>query len=70
MEESIEELFVIGQKVMSIGSSWRAGELCKVTGVMLKSVWVKAIDGWLFLRRKDHMVIEAQQYTVKHRTDE
>ena len=45
------------------------GDLYEVTYVMLKRVWVMAIDGALFLKRKQHVVIEAPLRNVKYQTD-
>ena len=52
-----------------IGGSWRVGDLCEVTDMRLKSVWVMVVDGALFLKRVHHMVIELKLHNVKHETD-
>ena len=52
-----------------IGGSQRVGDLCEVTDVTLKSVWIMALDSTLFLKRKQHVVIESPLYNVKHETD-
>ena len=52
-----------------ISGSQRVEDLCEVTDVTLKSVWVMAVDGVLFLKIKQHMVIESPLHNVKHKTD-
>ena len=56
---------------MIIGGSQRVGDLCEVTDVTLKSVWVMDIDidGVLLLKRKQHVVIESPLCNFKHETE-
>ena len=69
MEEIVEGMFMIGQWLRIIGGSRRMGDLCEVTDVTLKSVWVMALDGALFLNIKQHVVIESPLHNIKHETD-
>ena len=52
-----------------IGGRHRKGELCEVTNMTAKCVWVKAYDGAIFLKRKNHVIVESQAHTLK-REDE
>ena len=52
-----------------IGESQRVGGLCEFTDVTIKSIWVMAVDGVLFLKIKQDVVIEPLLYNVKHETD-
>ena len=67
--ETLEFFFMKGQKVRVIGGHRRKGELCEVTDVRAKCVWVKAYDGAIFLKRKNHVVVESQAHMLK-REDE
>ena len=69
IEESVEMMFLIGQRVMIIGGSQRGGDLYDVAGMLLKRVWFKTFNGRLFLERKHRVVVEVQWYTIKHETD-
>ena len=64
-DESLAVTFVAWQKVRIIGGRRRKGELCTVVSMTLKSVWVKAYDGCIFFKRKHHVVVESQAYTLK-----
>ena len=64
-DESLAVTFVAGQKVRIIGGRRRKGELCTVVSMTLKSVWVEAYDGCIFLKRKHDIVVESQAYTLK-----
>ena len=69
VEKRVEWMFLIGKRVIIIGRSQRVGDLCEVTDVMHKSAWVMAVDDALFLKRKQHVVIESSLHNVKHETD-
>ena len=62
-------MFMTGQRVRIIGGSQRAGDLFKVTDVMLKSVCVMALDGVLFVKRKQRVVIESLFHIVNRETN-
>ena len=64
-EGSLETTFAVGQKVRIIGGHRRKGELCEVINMTPKSVWVKAYDGSIFLKRMHHVVVESQAHTLK-----
>ena len=65
----LQQSLDIGQRVKIIGGSWRVGDLCEVTDVKLKSVWVIDVDGTLFLKKKYRMVIESPLPNAKNETD-
>ena len=52
-----------------IGGSRTVGDLCKVTDVTLKSVWVMDADGALFFKINQQVVIESPLRNVKDETD-
>ena len=46
--ETLESIFMKEKKVRIIGGRRRKGELCEVTNMTAKCVWVKAYDGDYF----------------------
>ena len=69
MKGNLEVSIVEGNKVRVVGGIRLMGELCTVTDVTKKCVWVRTDGGRFFLKRKDHVVIESQEHTLK-REDE
>ena len=65
MKADLEGIIVEGNKVRIIGGLRLMGELCTVIDVTKKCVWVRSDEGQVFLKRKNHVVIESQEHTLK-----
>ena len=65
----LQQSLDIGQWVRIVGGSQRVEDLCEVTDVTLKTVWVMDVNGALFFKRKQHVVIESPLHNVKHEPD-
>ena len=61
----LEVSIIEGNKVRVIGGLRLMGELCTVTDMTKKCVWVRSDGGQVFLKRKNHVVIESQEHTLK-----
>ena len=63
-----QSLDIIQRLRINVGCR-RVEDLCEVNDVTLKNLWVMADDIAVFLKRKDHLVIESPLHNVKHETD-